>query len=65
MITDAEAADELAFQSGLVGDRTDDVARFDAVLVTHFDAIGALAFFGGVGAHRTVAKLTRRGAVLR
>src|SRR5215469_13507645 len=56
---DAEAADELAFQSRFIGDGADDVARFHAMLVADFDAIGALAGFG-----RVRADLARRELAL-
>src|SRR6185437_12154867 len=65
VVADAEAADELAVQPGFVGDRTDDVARLDAVLVADLDAVGALAFLGGMRAHRALAELARRRTLVR
>src|SRR5574337_1034929 len=65
VVADAEAADVLAVQAGLVGDRANDVARLHAVLVADLDAIGALALLGGVGTHRALAELARRRVLAR
>src|SRR5690606_27125820 len=43
---DVDAADVTRFQFGLVGDRADDVARLDAMLVADVDAKGLLAELG-------------------
>jgi hypothetical protein len=40
IVTDVHVADVFAFQTGLVGDRADDVARLHAVGVAHFEAEG-------------------------
>src|SRR6185437_9576991 len=65
VVADAEAADVLAFQPRLVGDRADDIARLHAVLVADLDAVGALAFLGGMRAHRAMAELAWRSTVMR
>src|SRR6201991_1595211 len=48
VVTDADATDELGLDAAFVGDGADDVARLYAMLVAHFDAVRALAGFGGV-----------------
>ena len=40
IFANVDAADELAFEASFIGDGTDDVAGFDAMRVTDFDAIG-------------------------
>src|SRR6185437_12667232 len=65
VVADAEAADVLAFQPRLVGDRADDIARLHAVLVADLDAVGALSRHRGMRPHRAMAELAWRSTVMR
>lgn len=40
-VEDRDLADVLGFQSGFVGDRTDDIVRFDRIVMADFDPVGA------------------------
>ena len=62
VVADVDAADETAFQLGLVGDGADDVARLDAVRVADLDAEGFHADFGPRGGALSKRGRSRAGA---
>jgi hypothetical protein len=63
IFANVDTADELAFKACFISDGTDNVARFDAMCMAHFDAIGfaldAVAIHRDVGSGVLVGNIER------